>query len=64
MLIHLLITLIIVGNLIYAYQCIFQTRKYIEKYGFPCLENTLIGVDQISRHGNTLRNMGLVKVAQ
>ena len=34
MLIHLLITLIIVGNLIYAYQCIFQTRKYIEKYGF------------------------------
>ena len=29
-----LIALIIFGNLIYAYQCIFQTRKYIEKYGF------------------------------
>ena len=25
---------LIIGNLIYAYQCIFQTRKYIEKYGF------------------------------
>ena len=34
MLINLLITLIIVGNLIYAYQCIFQRQKYIEKYGF------------------------------
>ena len=34
MLIHSLIVLIIIGNLIYAYQCIFQTRKYIEKYGF------------------------------
>ena len=34
MLIFALITLIIFGNLIYAYQCIFQTRKYIEKYGF------------------------------
>ena len=34
MLINLLITMIIFGNLIYAYQCIFQTRKYIEKYGF------------------------------
>ena len=34
MLIFVLITLIIFGNLIYAYQCIFQTRKYIEKYGF------------------------------
>ena len=29
-----LIALIIFGNLIYAYQCIFQTRKYIKKYGF------------------------------
>ena len=29
-----LILMIIFGNLIYAYQCIFQTRKYIEKYGF------------------------------
>ena len=29
-----LILLIVIGNLIYAYQCIFQTRKYIEKYGF------------------------------
>ena len=34
MLTFLLIALIIFGNLIYAYQCIFQTRKYIEKYGF------------------------------
>ena len=34
MLIFALIVLIIFGNLIYAYQCIFQTRKYIEKYGF------------------------------
>ena len=33
-LIYSLIVLIIVGNLIYAYQCIFQTRKCIEKYGF------------------------------
>ena len=34
MLIFALITLIILGNLIYAYQCIFQIRRYIEKYGF------------------------------
>ena len=34
MLIFTLIAFIIFGNLIYAYQCIFQTRKYIEKYGF------------------------------
>ena len=34
MFIQSLIMLIIVGNLIYAYQCMFQTRKYIEKYGF------------------------------
>ena len=34
MLSYSLIALIIFGNLIYAYQCIFQTRKYIEKYGF------------------------------
>ena len=34
MLCYLIIALIIFGNLIYAYQCIFQTRKYIEKYGF------------------------------
>ena len=34
MLISSLIVLIVFGNLIYAYQCIFQTRKYIEKYGF------------------------------
>ena len=34
MLIFSLIVLIVLGNLIYAYQCIFQTRKYIEKYGF------------------------------
>ena len=34
MIIFSLIILIIFGNLVYAYQCIFQTRKYIEKYGF------------------------------
>ena len=34
MLSYLLIALIIVGNLFSAYQCIFQTRRYIEKYGF------------------------------
>ena len=34
MLIKSLIAMIIVGNLIYAYQCIVQTREYIEKYGF------------------------------
>ena len=34
MLSYLLIGLIILGNLIYAYQCIFQTRRYIEKFGF------------------------------
>ena len=34
MLSYSLIALIIVGNLIYAYQCIFQTRRYIEKFGF------------------------------
>ncbi len=34
MLSYSLIALIILGNMIYAYQCIFQTRKYIEKYGF------------------------------
>ena len=34
MLTDLLIALIIFGNVIYAFQCIFQTRKYIEKYGF------------------------------
>ena len=34
MLSYSIIALIIFGNLIYAYQCIFQTRKYIEKYGF------------------------------
>ena len=34
MLLDSLIVLIIVGNVIYAYQCIFQTREYIEKYGF------------------------------
>ena len=33
MLCYLIIALIIVGK-VYAYQCIFQTRKYIEKYGF------------------------------
>ena len=34
MLSYLLIGLIILGNLIYAYQCIYQTRRYIEKFGF------------------------------
>ena len=34
MLSYFLIGLIILGNLIYAYQCIFQTRRYIEKFGF------------------------------
>ena len=34
MLVHLLITTIIFGNAIYAYQCIFRTQVYIEKYGF------------------------------
>ena len=34
MLLDSLIVMIIVGNVIYAYQCIFQTREYIEKYGF------------------------------
>ena len=34
MLSYSLIALIMFGNLIYAYQCIFQTREYIEKYGF------------------------------
>ena len=34
MLSYSLIAMIIVGNSIYAYQCIFQTRKYIEKFGF------------------------------
>ena len=34
MLTYLVIVLLICGNLFYAYQCIFQTRKYIEKYGF------------------------------
>ena len=29
-----LISLMICGNLIYAYKCIVQTPKYIEKYGF------------------------------
>ena len=28
------IVLILIGNLFYAYRCIFQTRKYIEQYGF------------------------------
>ena len=28
------IILIMVGNFFYAYQCIFQTRSYIQKYGF------------------------------
>ena len=28
------IALIVIGNFFYAFQCIFQTRKYIEKYGF------------------------------
>ena len=34
MLIHSLIVLLFLGNMFYAYQCIFQTRKYIQKYGF------------------------------
>ena len=34
MLIYALIALIVSGNLIYAYQCLFQTKKYIDKYGF------------------------------
>ena len=34
MLINTVIVLIIIGNVIYAYQCIFHTRKYIDKYGF------------------------------
>ena len=34
MIIESLIVLIMFGNLVYAYQCIFQTGKYIEKYGF------------------------------
>ena len=34
MLTQALIILIIFGNAIYAYQCIFQTNKYIERYGF------------------------------
>ena len=34
MLIFSLIVIIIFGNFVYAYQCIFQTSKYIEKYGF------------------------------
>ena len=34
MLIHSLIVLLFLGNVFYAYQCIFQTRKYIQKYGF------------------------------
>ena len=28
------IVLILIGNLVYAYRCIFQTREYIERYGF------------------------------
>ena len=28
------IVLILIGNLFYAYRCIFQTREYIEQYGF------------------------------
>ena len=28
------IMLILIGNLFYAYRCIFQTREYIERYGF------------------------------
>ena len=28
------IVLILIGNLFYAYQCIFQTPEYIERYGF------------------------------
>ncbi len=34
MLTHSLIALILLGNAVYAYQCIFQTGRYIEKYGF------------------------------
>ena len=34
MFVYSLIILIIVSNAYYAYQCIFQTQKYIEKYGF------------------------------
>ena len=28
------IVLIFIGNLFYAHRCIFQTREYIEQYGF------------------------------
>ena len=28
------IIMIMIGNFFYAYQCIFQTRSYIQKYGF------------------------------
>ena len=28
------IVLILIGNLFYAYRCIFQTREYVERYGF------------------------------
>ena len=28
------IIMIMAGNFFYAYQCIFQTRSYIQKYGF------------------------------
>ena len=28
------IIMIMIGNFFYAYQCIFQTRSYIHKYGF------------------------------
>ncbi len=28
------IVLMLIGNLFYAYRCIFQTREYIEQYGF------------------------------
>ena len=28
------IIMIMVGNFFYAYRCIFQTRSYIQKYGF------------------------------
>ena len=28
------IVLILIGNLFYAYRCVFQTREYIERYGF------------------------------
>ena len=46
MLLDSLIVLIIVGNVIYAYQCIFQTREYIEKYGFgegSAIKTRLVG---------------------